>query len=140
MDNWDFFMAMVFGMAGYLVAAGVAKMTDGSKAKLRFRNQNERVLSLIHQLVDNQNERALIETEIAHILEKEPVDRALWIARIQETAAAIPPIVMQQLQRFGLAVPPPEGPPAPKPEPVIVERDIKPENVIAMDVWTGRKG
>ena len=143
MEFSDFVFAFVAGCAGYLMVHVVVKATDGSRIKARFRNQNERVLGLVHQLVDLNNDKALLEAELAHILEKEPVDRALWIARMRELADTVPPVVLAQLRRFGLAEPPPEQASVEIPRletgtvPSSPEQPAR-ENVVAIDAWTGR--
>ena len=61
------------------------------------------------RLVRAKNDVLLIELEVAELTEAlEPEERQRWARDAVALAASVPPLVMAQIRRFGLAEPPPD--------------------------------
>ena len=112
----------------------------------RFARYNERLLSRLHELVHLHNEVMLCEQAIAQLVEDAPaVEHARFARRMVELAGAIPPLVLAQVWRFGLADPPPAVPvPVPEPGPPaehVAVVDSEPTVVVTAteDAWGGEQ-
>jgi hypothetical protein len=145
MGPWEALLAFLFGCTGFMVMLLAHRLIKAAHVRVQYRHVNERVLTIIHQLVNNKNEGMLLEHELATLLSEMPVDRARWIVQMKAIADSVPPLVLQQMQRFGLAELPPEAPPTPVRAPASASVEPPPAadepgaSVTPIDAWTGRE-
>ena len=137
-------LAFALGGLGFLITMLGHKLVTQAHVSLQHRAANDRVLQLVHQLVNSKNEQLLLEHELEEALQTMPIDRALWVKQMQDIANALPPLVLQQMQRFGLAMPPPELPALPAPMPMTGQQvpeaagSMQLAQVITPSAWSGQ--
>lgn len=110
-------LMFALAFAAFFLARLTGRLLDVTRAQARMRSQNERMLGLIHQLVELENQKLLVEQELSEIVEREPVELAPWHRRVKQIVAGLPPLVVEEMRRFGLALPPEQAqmvPPAPR--------------------------
>ena len=105
----DVLMSLVFGVVAYFVTAALHRVLTTPSRKRQYAEANERFIAKVHELVRAKNEIAIIELELAELAESAPFDRARWIVHLRDLAGGIPPLVLEQARRFGLAEPPPDA-------------------------------
>ena len=142
MSPWEVLLSMMFGAIGFLIVLLGQRLFSASHVRVQFRGNNERILVIIHQIVNSKNEQMLLEHELATLLAEQPVDRARWIVQMKAIADSVPPLVLQQMSRFGLAELPDEAPALSSPTVRVTELEEDeeiPATVTSIDAWTGRE-
>ena len=134
-------LPFLFGTIGMLLVLLGRKLIDAPPLRRQFDNENEKLVMKMQELVRAQNEVLLLELDVTELVEKAtPAERTRWVVRMRELAHALPPMVLAQAHRFGLAEPPPlVGEVGPSHRPVGTEGDGFAQ-VVEMNGWTGRVG
>jgi len=89
--------------------------------RLRWLRWGDRALVLAHRVMVAHAELLASEVDLASHIEDAPShELRAFAVRVRDVAAAVPPVLLSQLQRFGLTEPPanvPAAAPEPGPEP-----------------------
>jgi len=97
-------LSIALGIGSYLVTAGVAYLGSRARQWARYHDSHERVVDLAHRLVQAQAEVMHAEAALAREVEEQPaVERARFVGWARDMAGALPPLLVAQLRRFGLA-------------------------------------
>jgi hypothetical protein len=140
-DWLNFVLPFAFGAVGFLVALLGSRMTRSAKRRVQFTNANDKLMGAIHDLVRLKSEVVVCEMEIQEHLDTMPIDRARWVNEMRQIAHSIPPLVLLQLKRFGLAEPPPELEHATQQSAMLAPADVsaaQPGHSAEVIPWTGR--
>ena len=102
-------LPFLFGALGFSALWLCSRILTSPGFRRRFSRRNEQLVEAIQRLVRAKNDVLLIELEVAELTEAlEPEERQRWARDAVALAASVPPPVMAQIRRFGLAEPPPD--------------------------------
>ena len=97
--------------------------------RLRWLRWGDRALVLAHRVMVAHAELLAAEVDLTSHIEDAPNhELRAFAVRVRDVAAAVPPLLLGQLHRFGLVEPPPAEPPVVAPEP-----GPEPEHVVVVD-------
>lgn len=132
------FLPFLWVAIGALLMLLVRRLIIAGSRRYQFTKSNEKLVMLFQEHARIANEKLIIEQQIAQCLEDEPVNRREWYISLQEQMHAMPAMVMTQIERFGLAKPPPEDPVIEVTETTLSADEEAFASVTTMDGWTGR--
>lgn len=113
-DSWGFFfdkvaLPLLFGALGFAVALLVYHLVTGPTVRRYFEHHNDELVREMQELIRDKNLVMLRELRIADLVERiGPEDRRRWASDALLFAQSVPPMLLAQVHRFGLAMPPPE--------------------------------
>ena len=94
------------------------RLGNAAHRRLRWLRWGDRALVLAHRVMVAHAELLASEVDLASHIEDAPShELRAFAVRVRDVAAAVPPLLLSQLQRFGLTEPPPAEPPVVAPEP-----------------------
>ena len=142
MSDFDLFnlvLPAVFAALFFVLIELGKRLVLAAHVRQQFRDANDQVIEKIQALVRAHNEVLMLELEITELIEKvQPVERARWVIRMKELADSVPPAVLLQIRRFGLAEPPLPLAASPQ-EGRLPESSVTgTSKVTSIDAWTGK--
>jgi UDP-N-acetylglucosamine 2-epimerase len=116
----SWWLPLVYGAAGYVVATVVHTILMHRSAPRSHQRYRETILMALHRRLNLEAEIADIDQELCELWQKAPDQQARLIVTNVERARTVAPALLRLAKRFGFDVP----------DEAIVNRDIKPANVI----------
>lgn len=141
MSFWIPIASFFMGLFAYVLSSALGSLVTGGRIPKSHKHYRDRILELLHYLLNLKAEVADVEQELVELWEKAPDKQARLIATNSERAAMLPPAIHAIARRYGFSAPDAVEPP---PEPPVKEVDKEEDgempssgaNVIA---WTGRR-